>query len=100
MQTECNWPLVAERYAAVSRSRWSRGKPLEETAAANRNASQQLSQRPVAPAYIRSWATDDGSKSYVETHFTRLAKTLEITPRGGPAIAFSRWARICKSRPR
>src|SRR5579871_2507020 len=32
-----------------------------------------------------SWApTEDGSRDYVETHLTRLEKTLAITPRGGP----------------
>src|SRR5207249_3529056 len=31
-----------------------------------------------------SWATDEPSRQYVETHSTRLEKTLAITPPGGP----------------
>jgi SAM-dependent methyltransferase len=35
-------------------------------------------------AYITSWAANRESVGYLDTHLTRLAKTLEITPRGGP----------------
>ena len=81
VETECNWPLVAKRYAEFLGS-VACGKPVEERAPAAAVKAAVL--RPVAPAYIRSWATDDGSKGYVETHVTRLAKTLDITPRGRP----------------
>jgi glycosyltransferase involved in cell wall biosynthesis/SAM-dependent methyltransferase len=38
---------------------------------------------PVAGEYITSWAAvEDGSRAYVESHLTRLEKTLAITPRG------------------
>ena len=36
------------------------------------------------PEYLDSWATDGESRKYLETHQTRLVKTLEITPPGGP----------------
>ena len=81
VQTECNWPLVARRYADFLESVASGNPYLEPTPAAKVTPAPVSA---VAPAYIRSWATDDGSRSYVETHLTRLAKTLEITPRGKP----------------
>jgi SAM-dependent methyltransferase len=34
--------------------------------------------------YIAGWATGNGSRAYVQSHLTRLEKTLAITPRGGP----------------
>jgi SAM-dependent methyltransferase len=33
---------------------------------------------------LRGWAQDEAGERYLETHHTRLVKTLEITPRGGP----------------
>ena len=39
---------------------------------------------PVQPEYVAGWAADRESLSYVDTHLTRLVKTLEITPPGGP----------------
>ena len=39
---------------------------------------------PEIPEYVRGWAADEPSRQYLETHQTRLAKTLEITPRAGP----------------
>jgi SAM-dependent methyltransferase len=33
---------------------------------------------------LNGWAVNRESRSYLETHKTRLVKTLEITPRGGP----------------
>jgi SAM-dependent methyltransferase len=34
--------------------------------------------------YLTGWAANDESRGYLETHQTRLLKTLEITPPGGP----------------
>lgn len=34
--------------------------------------------------YLRGWATNDEAAHYLETHQTRLVKTLEIIPPGGP----------------
>ncbi|HEX5432252.1 MAG TPA: glycosyltransferase, partial [Bryobacteraceae bacterium] len=69
-ETECSWETVARRYvdflqSVVNGREW---KPPAH-----------------APAeYIASWATDDGARAYVDTHLTRLEKTLAITPPGGP----------------
>ena len=38
----------------------------------------------VEPEYILSWSPDDGARKYIETHLTRLEKTLSIIPPGGP----------------
>jgi glycosyltransferase involved in cell wall biosynthesis/SAM-dependent methyltransferase len=81
VRTECNWPLVATRYQEFLESVVC-GKPYPEPAPSAKAPAAPT--QAVAPAYIRSWATNDGSKSYVETHVTRLAKTLGITPRGQP----------------
>jgi glycosyltransferase involved in cell wall biosynthesis/SAM-dependent methyltransferase len=77
---ECNWPAVAGWYAdfleAVVESReWSRGAstPVEASHA-----------KDVPREYLESWAINDESRQYLETHQTRLVKTLEITPPGGP----------------
>jgi hypothetical protein len=39
---------------------------------------------PVHPAYVAGWAANPESREYVDTHLTRLVRTLEITPPGGP----------------
>ena len=49
----------------------------------------------------RLGAETEDARNYVDTHITRLAKTLEITPPGGPRIQRSwRWAHTCRSRRR
>jgi SAM-dependent methyltransferase len=84
VEEECNWSSVAGWYAefleaVVEGREWSRG------------AGQQLPQveapaaaEEVSPEYLQSWAINDDSRRYLETHQTRLVKTLEITPPGGP----------------
>jgi len=81
---ECNWGAVARQYAAfleaVQEGKEYRGAdraPAVETAA----AAVEL---PEVEQYLRGWAVDDASRSYLDTHRTRLVRTLEITPPGGP----------------
>src|SRR5437588_3568926 len=38
----------------------------------------------MAPGYLAGWAASDEARHYLHTHETRLVKTLEITPPGGP----------------
>lgn len=81
VQRECAWPRVAARYAEF----------LGAVANGEPSAFSRVAQRPgdlqapveVEPAYILGWAPDARSKQYIETHLTRLAKTLGITPPGG-----------------
>jgi glycosyltransferase involved in cell wall biosynthesis/SAM-dependent methyltransferase len=85
VESECAWPKVAKKYAEF----------LEQVANGHKIASQPpviaapAAEPPretvtVEPEYILSWSPDSAAKSYIETHLTRLEKTLAITPPGGP----------------
>ncbi|HYP06235.1 MAG TPA: glycosyltransferase [Bryobacteraceae bacterium] len=87
VERECNWNSVAERYArflqAISAGvEW----PLAKVAAASTTTSvEPAPQRQaivVEPEYVLGWAENAEARSYVNTHITRLAKTLAITPAG------------------
>jgi glycosyltransferase involved in cell wall biosynthesis/SAM-dependent methyltransferase len=41
-------------------------------------------EKPTLAAYLRGWAVSEEAARYLDTHQTRLVKTLEITPPGGP----------------
>lgn len=77
---ECNWPAVARWYAefaeAVAAGReWERETP----------APAPVPEEPPAKLdYLESWAANDESRQYLETHQTRLVKTIEMIPPGGP----------------
>jgi len=87
VERECNWDKVAGQYVAF----------LEEVlggkSAGRKNEVQKGT--PPAPAiesagqeaydttqYLESWTASPESRGYLETHKTRLVKTLEITPPG------------------
>jgi len=80
-EQECSWDSVARRYtefleAVVER----RELPVHPRAAA---AAAPVS-APVPGDYIASWAQpQNGSRAYVETHRSRLERTLALTPPGG-----------------
>ena len=87
VKEECNWDRVASLYAgflqAVIEGREWKEPRLE---AASETTATVATPSP-APAveteeYITSWAANPESLTYVDTHLTRLAKTLEITPPG------------------
>ncbi len=78
---ECNWPAVAGWYAefleaVVAGREWEREWQSRQEEAAP--------PEPLPPSYLESWAINDESRQYLDTHQTRLVKTLEITPPGGP----------------
>jgi len=80
VERECNWDLVAQRYAsflcAVKDGRdWL--EPETNAPAAPESAL-------VAPEYIAGWAAEPSAQGYVQAHSTRLTRTLEITPPGEP----------------
>ena len=82
VKEECNWDRVASLYAGFLHSVVDGTEWKESTA-----RSAAPAPRPPAPAteqYITSWAANRESLAYLDTHLTRLAKTLEITPPGGP----------------
>jgi SAM-dependent methyltransferase len=78
VERECSWESVARRYADFA------GAVANGTAPVN---TPVVVPEPVnVPAeYILSWTKEeDGSRGYAKTHSTRLKKTLDITPPGGP----------------
>ncbi len=83
-EQECSWDLVARRYAEFLEAVIA-GKQSVEPAKATA-AVASVSAPPVTAEYIASWTPpQNGSRAYVETHRTRLERTLALTPPGGPA---------------
>jgi glycosyltransferase involved in cell wall biosynthesis/SAM-dependent methyltransferase len=97
VRRECSWEIAATQYADFLHAVLSGAPPLstpervhESTsvppaaaaAATPESAPQAKPESPLA-AEIRGW-TDPGARNYVESHITRLARTLEITPPGRP----------------
>jgi glycosyltransferase involved in cell wall biosynthesis/SAM-dependent methyltransferase len=77
-EQECSWDVVARRYIefleiVVKGTTSPPSNPLQARAAA-----------AVPGDYIASWAPpQNGARAYVETHRTRLERTLALTPSGG-----------------
>jgi glycosyltransferase involved in cell wall biosynthesis/SAM-dependent methyltransferase len=85
VEQECSWTTVASRYhdflqAVVQGREWVAPNPP----CLNPPAQPEPAPAAAEGEYIMSWApAGDGSRDYVETHLTRLEKTLAITPPGG-----------------
>ncbi len=73
VERECNWDLVARRYACfLEGKQWPEEKPAEPAPAVT-----------VPIEYIAGWTPqENGARAYIKTHQTRLEKTLAITPPG------------------
>jgi glycosyltransferase involved in cell wall biosynthesis/SAM-dependent methyltransferase len=83
VKRECSWESVAQRYAEFVES-VVQGKEWQPEPSV---APAEPVPEPVTVAgeYIAAWApVEDGSRAYVESHVTRLEKTLAITPPGRP----------------
>jgi glycosyltransferase involved in cell wall biosynthesis/SAM-dependent methyltransferase len=81
---ECNWGAVGRQYAAFLEA-VVEGK--EYRGAEQRPAPQEAApavELPEVERYLRGWAVDDASRDYLDTHRTRLVRTLDMTPVGGP----------------
>jgi len=83
---ECSWDRVAGRYAEFLEA------VAEGREYADASPAPQIVEPPATPenaqaatAYLAGWATGPESHRYFETHQTRLAKTLEMIPPGGPS---------------
>ena len=83
VREECNWDRVAGLYAAFLES-VVKGVAWTDTQPSILQPPATPAPEPVSPAYISGWASNGDSRGYVDTHLTRLVKTLEITPPGGP----------------
>jgi glycosyltransferase involved in cell wall biosynthesis/SAM-dependent methyltransferase len=80
---ECNWAAVANQYARFLAGDTTRA-PGPRPPAPDRSPAP-VAQAPVlAVPYLRGWAISDEALDYLDTHKTRLVKTLEMTPPGGP----------------
>ena len=86
---ECNWNRVAAQYTAFLESVVA-GREYDAAAAVPPAAVPEPAALPAAPAespsieYLRGWAESDAARGYLNTHQTRLVRTLAITPPGGP----------------
>ena len=115
VERECDWPSVARRYLeflealreqpqeAPGTGGQGPGISLRAASPLRRNCHPQGAEatpmqegkalapgpRPPAPAVdvdcLRTWATTDEALEYVEKHQSRLTKTLEMIPPGGPS---------------
>ncbi len=83
VERECPWEVAAAHYVRFLE------RIVEGAAAVDAVVVEPPAQEfaEVAPESIEKWAQDEGGKQYIETHITRLTKTLELTPRGGPGKA-------------
>jgi len=87
VERECNWESVARRYFDFLQA-VIEGRPWNPPAPAQIEKEEEPLPEPVAvpPEYIAGWTKEeDGSRGYVETHMTRLERTLAITPPGTDA---------------
>jgi glycosyltransferase involved in cell wall biosynthesis/SAM-dependent methyltransferase len=88
VEQECNWELVAQRYAAFLQSvadgtEWP--DPTIHTPQSTIHTPQSTIHNPPPSAdYILGWAAPGEAQAYAAIHLSRLEKTLAITPPGGP----------------
>ncbi len=81
VERECSWESVAHRYAdflqaVIDGKEWPPPSPAEAEAPKSESVA-------VPGEYIAGWTNpEDSGRGYVETHMTRLERTLAITPPG------------------
>jgi glycosyltransferase involved in cell wall biosynthesis/SAM-dependent methyltransferase len=90
---ECNWDAVAGRYAAFLTA-VAEGSEYAEPVAqvfeltVQHESVGEVSSEEARPEactpHLESWAADREGREYFEMHCTRLEKTLEFIPAGGP----------------
>ncbi len=78
---ECNWAAVARQYATfLDGVLGGAGLP----ACPPEPEEGRPGGLPYLNQYLSGWAESPEARGYLETHQTRLVKTLEMTPPGGP----------------
>jgi glycosyltransferase involved in cell wall biosynthesis/SAM-dependent methyltransferase len=84
VEEQCNWAAVAGWYAGFLESvvRGEDWKPAQAASAAGPVPAAPAVPPETTASYLEGWAVNDESRRYLETHQTRLAKTLAITPPG------------------
>jgi SAM-dependent methyltransferase len=73
------WSGPAAEAAAPSPS--STATPAQDSDGASEDSADRAA---ALDEYLRGWAVNDDAGGYLETHQTRLVKTLEMVPPGGP----------------
>ena len=81
VERECNWEAAAERYASFLCA-VKDGREWQEPSVGK--APEAPESEKVPAEYVAGWAGDKAAHEYVRTHQSRLTRTLEITPPGGP----------------
>ena len=85
---KCNWATVARQYAdfleAVAAGKEWQAPAAEAIAAPTPAPPAPAMAEPELESYLRGWAVSQEAGQYLDTHQTRLVKTLGITPPGGP----------------
>jgi len=85
---KCNWATVARQYAdfleAVATGKEWQAPAVEAVVASAPASPAPTVDEPELESYLRGWAVSEEAGEYLNTHQTRLVKTLEITPPGGP----------------
>lgn len=93
---ECNWPCVAELYAKFIQAIycgspvWEYERPaislpsLHDAALVAAAEERPVHNIPFRPRDVARWAEDQAASGYIDGHQTRLLKTLEVIPPGGP----------------
>ena len=83
---KCNWAAVARQYVefleAVNAGKEWCGPAAEPVAAPA--PALPVEDEPALETYLRGWAVSEEAGKYLDTHQTRLVKTLAIIPPGGP----------------
>jgi glycosyltransferase involved in cell wall biosynthesis/SAM-dependent methyltransferase len=80
VRNECSWSIAAQQYAGFLQAvHEQRPWPADQPAPAAETYGAH-----VPTAYLKSWAVDEGSRGYIDQHANRFARTLALTPMGGP----------------
>jgi len=89
---ECRWEVVAQKYLSFLEqvAAGTAGFASAATEAGSPKQDFSTTARPKVPEpqaveeeYILGWAQGDADRAYIETHLSRLEKTLSLIPPGG-----------------
>lgn len=93
VERNCNWGHVAEQYlnflrAVAAGTPWEKPEPAIVTQVAAEEAPPAREDEPAeseTEEYLKTWAPPNPeAQAYLSTHLTRLGRTVELIPPGGP----------------
>ncbi len=83
VERECTWERVARHYAAFLEGLLPEKRSIRQ---GQPGVSPDSLTAPADPDAILKWTPPDSAlRAYVDTHLSRLTRTLDIIPPGGPA---------------